>query len=103
MEYSLIITDWADELLDNIIFHLLYRLKNQQAASHLLSNVEKIYEFLKETPYQFQECQDKYLKKKGYREVPLPDMRYIIIYSIKGTNVYILGIFHELENYSSKL
>ena len=103
MEYSLIITDWADELLDNIIFHLLYRLKNQQAASHLLDNVEKIYEFLKETPYQFQECRDKYLKKKGYREVPLPNMHYIIIYSIKGTNVYILGIFHELENYSSKL
>lgn len=32
MAYKLIITEYADELLDNLIYHLLFNLKNQQAA-----------------------------------------------------------------------
>lgn len=32
MAYRLFITERADELLDNLIYHLLYRLKNEQAA-----------------------------------------------------------------------
>lgn len=35
MAYKLLITEHADELLDNLVYHLLYRLKSEQAARHL--------------------------------------------------------------------
>ena len=39
MVYKLNVTDHADELLDNLVYHLIYRLKNKEAAKHLLDSV----------------------------------------------------------------
>ncbi|MDD6267371.1 MAG: hypothetical protein PUA92_05790, partial [Clostridium sp.] len=33
-----------DELLDNLVYHLIYRLKNKQAAKHLLDCIDAIYD-----------------------------------------------------------
>lgn len=74
MVYDLIITEKAEELLDKLVYYLIYRLKNEQAAIHLFENVEKIYERLKENPYQFPESRDTNLKCQGYREAVLESM-----------------------------
>ena len=39
MAYKLVITEHAHELLDKLVYHLNYRLKNEQAAKHLLSGL----------------------------------------------------------------
>ena len=103
MTYNLIITERADELLDKLVFYLLYQLKNEQAASHLLDGVSKIYDRVAENPFQFPECRDPVLKRKEYREAVIPDMNYIVIYRIHKYDVYVLGVFHGLENYNQKL
>ncbi len=36
MDYKLVISEYADELLSNLIYYLIYRLKNEQAARHLI-------------------------------------------------------------------
>ena len=46
MAYKLIVTEHADELLDNLVYHLLHQLKNEQAARHLLNGIENVYERL---------------------------------------------------------
>ncbi len=46
MVYRLIVTEHADELLDNLVQYLLKRLKNEQAARHLLDGIENVYERL---------------------------------------------------------
>lgn len=96
MAYKLIITEKAEELLDNLIYHLIYRLKNTQAAVHLFDSIEKIYDRLKENPFQFPES-------RGYREAVLTDMDYVIIFRVEETSVYVTGIFHQLENYRKKV
>ena len=53
---NLIITERAEELLDNLVYHLIYRLKNTQAAGHLMNNISAVYDRLEENPYQFPEC-----------------------------------------------
>lgn len=53
MAYKLIVTEHADKLLDNLVHHLLYRIKNEQAARHLLDGIENVYERLEENPLQF--------------------------------------------------
>ena len=68
MAYKLIITKRADELLDNLIFHLLYNFKSEQATIHLINSISKIYDRIQENPFQFPKCKDKLLSSKEYRE-----------------------------------
>lgn len=103
MAYKLNITEHADELLDNLVYHLIYRLKNIQAAKHLLDCIDEIYDRLEVNPFQFTECRDLYLAKKGYREAVVPQMNYIIIFDVRDDVVNVVGIFHWLENYQNKL
>ena len=88
---------------DNLVYHLIYRLKNKEAAKHLLDSVESIYDRLVENPYQFPKSRDMYLAKKGYYEAVIPQMNYIVIFDVRKDIVNIVGIFHQLENYLSKL
>ncbi|MEG1847757.1 MAG: type II toxin-antitoxin system RelE/ParE family toxin [Lachnospiraceae bacterium] len=103
MVYKLIITEEAEELLDRIIFHLLYRIKNEQAATHLLDGINEIYNRLEDNPNQFPICKDQYLVHKGYKEAVVPDMNYLLIFKVEENRVYIMGVFHELEDYENKL
>lgn len=103
MAYKLNVTEYADELLDNLVYHLIYRLKNKQAAKHLLDSIDVVYDRLEVNPYQYAECRDVYLAKKGYREAVVPQMNYIIIFDVSADVVNVVGIFHQLENYQSKL
>ena len=103
MDYKLNVTEHADELLDNLVYYLIYRIKNKQAATHLLDNIKLIYDRLEQNPYQYPECKDSYLANKGYREAIVPQMNYIIIFNIDSDIVNIVGIFHQLENYENKL
>ena len=103
MAYKLNITERADELLDNLMQHLLCRLKNELAAKHLLDCIDAVYDRLEDNPFQFPECKDVYLARKGYHEAILPQMNYFIIFNVKADTVNVVGIFHQLENYQNKL
>ena len=75
----------------------------KQAAKHLLDRIDAIYDRLEVNPFQFPECRDVYLAKKGYREAVVPQMNYVVIFDVRADVVNIVGIFHQLENYQSKL
>lgn len=103
MAYKLNVTEHAGELLDNLVYHLIYRLKNEQAAQHLLDGIDSIYDRLEDNPLQFPSSMDAYLAKKGYHEAVVPLMNYIVIFDIRADVVNVVGIFHQLENYQNKL
>ena len=103
MDYKLIITERAEELIDNLIYYLLFELKNEQAATHLLNELENVYDRLEYNPWQFPLSHDRHLAVKGYREAIIPKMNYTIVFDVIDNIVYIMGIFHQLEDYQSKL
>lgn len=103
MVYKLIVTERAEEQLDESLYYLIYRLKNNIAAKHLLTCVEKVYDRLEDNPYQFPECRDTYLKSLKYREVIITDMPYLMIIKVVDSTVYVMGVFHQLEDYGNKL
>ena len=51
--YNLIITKRAEELLDDLIYQLINRYKNEDAAKRLLNHIGCIHERLIDNPYQF--------------------------------------------------
>ena len=103
MDYKLVISEHADELLDNLVYYLLYRLKSEQAARHLLDGIDGIYDRLETNPFQFPLSRDAYLANRGYHEADVPQMRYIGIFYVREDTVNVVGFFHQLENYQSKL
>ena len=103
MDYKLVVTEHAEDLLDKLLYHILFCLKNESAAKHLLNSVETVYMRLEENPYQFPICKDEYLANKGYREAIVTNMNYIIIFTIINDMVSIVGVYHQLENYQNKL
>lgn len=103
MAYELIITERADQLLDKLVRHLLYQLKSEQAAKHLLNGIENIYNRLEENPLQFPLSGDTYLANKGYHEAVVPQMNYIVVFKITDNFVNVVGVFHQLENYQIKI
>ncbi|MGN1154815.1 MAG: hypothetical protein ACI4TK_01420 [Agathobacter sp.] len=44
MGYKLVVSEYADELLNNLLHYLIYCLKNEQAAKHLLEGVDSIFD-----------------------------------------------------------
>ena len=103
MAYKLIVTERADELTDRLVAYLVNNLKNPSAASHFLDELETIYDRLEKNPYQFAESKDEYLFLRGYREAVFREMKYRVVYRADEKNVYILGVFHTLEDYGRKL
>lgn len=103
MAYKLIITKRADELMDRILNHLIYQLKNEQAAVHLLNEIGSIYDRLEENPLQFPVSRDTYLAGRGYHEAVVRQMNYTVVFRVKAGAVHIAGVFHQLENYQKKL
>ena len=103
MAFSLIITERAEEQLDNIVFYLLNSLRNRQVAVHFLNCVDNIYERFLDNPYQFPISNDAYLCSKGCREAIMVEMQYKMIFKVDDENIFILGIFHDRENYIDKI
>lgn len=103
MIYKLIVTGKARKHLENSVDYLLFQIQNKQAAQRLLKETKSIYGRLKSNPEQFPYCQDQNLRNKNYRKAVLSTMNYSVIFKIEETQVFVIGIFHDSENYSDKL
>lgn len=103
MTYKLIITERADELIDACIGYILFTLKNPGAALHLLDGIEALYSRLEENPFQFPECKDAFLSQRGYHEALVSDMHYKLVFRIDTNTVFVVGLFHDLEDYEAKV
>ena len=83
MAYNLIITKRAEELLDDLIYQLINRYKNEDAAKRLLNHIGCIHDRLIDNPYQFPLIRDRYLSMKGYRIAIIPKTKYILVFDIR--------------------
>lgn len=105
MQYKLIITERAEELLDSIIHYIMNKLKNPQAAGNLLTEIEHVYDNLESNPEMYAYSEDLFMKSRGYRKAVVPHYDYVIIFRIDEdiNTVYIMGYFHDLELYRNKI
>ena len=103
MAYNIITTDEMDRLLENCVNYLLNKMQDDQAAKHLLDSVSEIYDRLENNPEIYRISDDLFMRKQGYHEAKIKGMEYLIVYKIVADTVYVLGIFHTLEDYVGKM
>ncbi len=96
MNYNVMITERAEEHLDQLMYHLLRRNEHSYTAPHFLASLEAVLANLKEKPYKYPVCRDRHFEYKNYREAELSDTDYKVIFKVKDDeNVYLLGIFRK--------
>ena len=103
MTYSLVITERAEELVENIVSYLIRKLENPDAALHFFDELSAVYDGLEMNPLQYPYSQDPYLQPKGYREALFHAMSYRVVFRIEEATVYIVGVYHNLEDYGKKV
>ena len=103
MDYRVVITADAEEDLDKFIKYLLFEKENPQAAQNVLNDFDATTESLKRVAGSLKLCDNPRLRKQGYRRINFLNHRYYMMYRIEDDVVYIDNIFHELQDYESKM
>ncbi|MCM1536361.1 MAG: type II toxin-antitoxin system RelE/ParE family toxin [Clostridium sp.] len=103
MDYNVIISDFAEAQLDRIIYHVLYRLKNAQAAQGILSDFKNTKEKLSRVAGSLKLCDDPHLQASGYRIIHLAQHQYFMVYRVENNMAYVEGIYHDLQDYENLL
>lgn len=103
MAYNVYFTERAVELRENLADYLAYNLKAQQGYEHFYDCIDELIDELEDNPFQFAKCTDPKLASMGLHKALFKGMDYIILFRILENDVYITGVYHQKENYSSKL
>lgn len=103
MDYSIVVTNDAEDDLNRVIQYLLFEKKSKQAAKDVLDDFEKTKEKLKNVAGSLKLCDNPRLKILGYHRIIFLKHRYFILYRIESNLVFIDNIFHELQDYENKM
>ncbi|AET67909.1 plasmid stabilization system protein [Desulfosporosinus orientis DSM 765] len=97
--YRLVVTEFANEDLDNIVSYIAVQLDNPMVAAAFLDEVERCYGFLKSNPLMYERCHDVRLEADGYRKATINN--YVLVYKVDETakTVIIYRFFYGAQNY----
>ena len=101
MVYSLIASEAFERDLGQIVRYLSDELSSPQAARSFLEEVEAATDQLRVTPEMRAISRKPVLSDFGYREWYLK--HYVLVYRIAGNAVLLARIFHQKQDYASKL
>lgn len=103
MDYKVIMSDLAESQLDRIIYYILYKLKNEQAARSLLEDSKNTQMRLSHIAGNLKLCDNPRLHALGYRIIHFERHQYLMVYKIVKNEAHVEGIYHDLQNYESIL
>lgn len=103
MDYRVLITDDAYEDLDNILYHLLFVLKNDQAAKSVLDDFELTIHRLSQVAGSLKLCENPKLHAKGYRRLEFGKHNYFVLYRIVNDTAVVDNLFHSLQDFSNTM
>ena len=83
MDYKVMVTEDAEQDLDQFIWYLLFEKCNEQAAGNLLDDFEKTVARLSQVAGSLKECENPHLKQLGYRRINFLNHRYFMLYRIE--------------------
>lgn len=103
MDYRVVVTRDAEEDLDCFIKYLIFEKKNLQAAENVLNDYDATIESLRHVAGSLKLCDNPRLRQLKYRRINFLNHRYFMLYRIEDNLVFVDNIFHELQDYESKM
>lgn len=101
MEYEIFLTTQAKLHFRQITDYLLYKLENKQAATSVIEDFDKTIDRLSHIAGSLKLCNNIILQSQGYRTIHFQHHRYLMIYRIEESVVYVEGIYHDLQDYEN--
>ena len=103
MDYRIVVTKDAIEDLDRFIKYLIFEKETMQSAQNVLNDYDATIESLKYVAGSLKLCDNPRLRQLGYRRINFLNHKYFMLYRIVDNIVFIDNIFHELQDYESKM
>lgn len=103
MQYSVEISELAEEQYDSILDYLAYTKKNPQAVRGVIEDYDYAIELLEKMADSFGYCEDDRLRRLGFHKLHFKNHRYLFVYRVNGDRVIIEGMYHELQDYENAI
>lgn len=102
-EYKVLISEIAENDINNILNYILYELRNKSSAINLNKKLKEAILSLSKMPERHKKVNDVYLAKKGLRTIIVDN--YIIFYYVteEDLTVNIIRVLYNRRNWSSLL
>ncbi len=98
MAYKVFILDSAQREFKQIVAYLLNGLESPQAAEGFIGEFEHQVSLIEENPHIFAVSKMPELAAKGYRIAFIN--RYVMLYTMRGDDVFIAHLFHQRQDYA---
>ncbi len=99
--YNVVISPKAISQLNSYIDYLQYVLLNEQAARNVWQDAMETRQMLSIVAGSLGLCEDPRLRKHTYRQINFKRHRYLMLYRIDGSDVYVDAIYHQLQDYEN--
>ena len=99
--FNVIISPKALSQLNSYIDYLQYTLLNDQAARNVWLDALETKDRLSKAAGSLKFCNHPQLQKDGYRIINFMRHRYLMLYRIENTTVYVDAVYHQLQDYEN--
>ena len=103
MGYKVVVSIDAKEDLHTHAQYLLYEKLNPQAAHNVLADFKTTKDKLKNIANSLKLCENPQLRQLGFRKINFTKHNYFILYRIIDDTVFIDAVYHNLQDYESKI
>ncbi len=100
-DYNVILTDTAKIQLQEILDYIFFELENAQAAYSVEQDMKETVRRLSHIAGSLKLCDDPDLRALEYRTVHLKWHKYFMLYKVVERRVYVVGIYHDLQDYEN--
>lgn len=102
-DFKVILTEKAEIQAQQILDYLAYELENMQAALSVEQDMKNTTTRLSYMAGSLKLCDDADLRALGYRTIHFKQHRYFMLYKIVDNCAYVIGIYHDLQDYENIL
>lgn len=101
--YRVLVTADAKADLKRYKAYLVDQKKNRQAARNVVLDFSQTKDELKKSAGSLADPESKKLLERGLKRINFRSHEYFLLYRIEGSRVFVTNMFHDLEDYESKL
>lgn len=99
--FDVIISPKALSQLNSYVDYLQYTLLNDQAARNVWQDAMETRDQLSKATEGPKLCSYPLLKKNEYGVIHFMRHRYLMLYRIEGSTIYVDAIYHQLQDYEN--